>query len=174
VQNSPELNIERNELFHFDDMESLITGQRGITLTHHVLRGDITICATETRAFALALKPQPRLFEIKPSGIEIIQDTEGIGATSIVPGAGNRVGVVTEGGDTYIMDSKGIELLELPSEDATVRLVGLGSGFVVIVTQNGVWAKGDSTLRECTTANWETNFIRLEMVMSAIAGASWN
>lgn len=63
----------------------------------------------------------------------------------MVAGSANRFGVITEAGDAYLIPKGSLEpeLMELEDESA-VRMIGVGSKFEVVVTDDNVWVRGES------------------------------
>jgi hypothetical protein len=130
------------------------TGPRQIQHPLVNLATQLTLYCTEHRSFVLLDKQH--LFEIdKSTTLRIIEEVEGLGIRKVVTGNANRVAVLTEGGDVYISEprSKSFERLDLPTEDSSVRLVGLGSSFMVVVDDTGVWTQGDSEFWQSLAEN---------------------
>lgn len=104
----------------------------------------------ESRAFLHSLGPMQQLFEIvttdnkgKPCepSLTLIEDLEGMGM-EIVPGSCNRLGIITDAGEAYVLGQRSREVDPLDVGDA--RLLGLGSDFDVVVIDHKVLTKGDS------------------------------
>lgn len=107
----------------------------------------------ESRAFLHSAGPMHQLFEIIsddrgkpcPPRLELIEDLEGMDF-HIGPGARNRLGIVTTAGEAYVLDKRSVEV-ELVEAPGDVRLLGLGSDFEVVVTeQEEVFVRGSSEL----------------------------
>jgi hypothetical protein len=115
---------------------------------------------------------------VDPDRIRVVNiDVDALGFT-IIPGPKNRLGILTDTGEAYLLDSRTreLELLsparanekdsgtpdpglsatrklqedereaeeEDEDTDSGVRLLGLGSGFDVLVCSDGVWVRGES------------------------------
>ncbi|KAI9633710.1 uncharacterized protein MKK02DRAFT_38368 [Dioszegia hungarica] len=100
-----------------------------------------SLYSMESRAFLHSAGPMHQLFEIIsddrgkpcPPRLELIEDLEGM-EFHIVPGARNRLGIVTTAGEAYVLDKRSVEV-ELVEAPGDVRLLGLGSDFEVVVTE---------------------------------------
>lgn len=123
-----------------------------IPISHPALdvRYPISLFSTESRVLALSKGPLVHLFELKEDqhgqvSVHLIEDLEGLGVREVVGGSANRFGVMTEAGDAYLIPKGTIEpeLIELEDE-APVRLIGVGSKFEVVVTEDSVWVRGES------------------------------
>ena len=78
--------------------------------------------------------------------LQLVEDLQGLGILSVVAGSSNRLAVVTDAGEAFLF-SKGArrpEMIDLDGGDTTIRMVGLGSEFDVIVTDKQVWIRGES------------------------------
>lgn len=73
----------------------------------------------------------------------LVEDLEGLGVETVVPGSANRLGVITEAGDAYMINRRSLEpeLVEMEG----VRCMGVGSKHEVLVTDEAVWVRGEST-----------------------------
>jgi hypothetical protein len=77
----------------------------------------------------------PLLFEIHtleghkpcPPRLEVVSGLEGVGIKSIVPGSSNRLGVVSDAGEAWILGRRGEP--ELQEIDGDIEFLGLGSAF---------------------------------------------
>ena len=144
----------------FESLEALIADQNPTRLLHPLLNDSIptSIYAAESRVFIHTRGNAAHVLEVltdhraiglsqKPT-LQVVDDLEGLGTLSIVSGSSNRIAVVTNAGDAYLFSkgSKRPESLVLKDEeaDATVRMIGLGSEFEALVTENNVWVRGDS------------------------------
>lgn len=98
----------------------------------------------------LARGVMPLLFEINtlqghkpcPPRLEVVSGLEGVGIDSVVPGSNNRLGVVSDAGEAWILGRRGEP--ELQEVDGDVEFLGLGSAFEVIVTDAAAWVRGKS------------------------------
>jgi hypothetical protein len=77
--------------------------------------------------------------------VHLIEDLEGLGIQRLIAGSANRFGVITEAGDAYLIPKGSLEpeLMELEDESA-VRMIGVGSKFEVVVTEDNIWVRGQS------------------------------
>ena len=147
----------------FESLEALIADERPTRLVHPLLNDSTptSIYAAESRVFIHTRGNAAHVLEVltdhraiglsQTPTLQIVDDLEGLGNLTIVPGSSNRLAVVTEAGDAYLFSkgSKRPELLVLKDEDAqvTIRMIGLGSEFEAVVTDDNVWVRGDS---ECS------------------------
>jgi hypothetical protein len=98
----------------------------------------------------LARGVMPLLFEIHtleghkpcPPRLEVVSGLEGVGIKSIVPGSSNRLGVVSDAGEAWILGRRGEP--ELQEIDGDIEFLGLGSAFEVVVTDAAAWVRGKS------------------------------
>lgn len=132
--------IPGHRLVHFASLAHLIRGDEPQQLHHPTLRHPLSLYAMESRTFALSSGSMSLLYEIVaehrgnvcPPRLALVQGLEGLGIVSVVPGPCNRLGVVTDVGDVYILEKRSLEPELVDIED--VRLLGLGSDFDVVVT----------------------------------------
>lgn len=121
------------------------------------LTQSISLHSTESRVLLHVRGTLPHVFELRedPKGavsVHLIEDLEGLGITSVVAGWANRFAVLTEAGDAYLIPRGTMprgtvepELLDLSEEDdSTIRMIGVGSNFEVVVTDEHVWIRGQS------------------------------
>ena len=100
--------------------------------------------ATESRVLALSKGALGHVFELDYKGsVTLVEDLEGLGVETVVPGSANRLGVITEAGDAYMINRRSLEpeLVEMEG----VRCMGVGSKHEVVVTEENVWVRGEST-----------------------------
>jgi hypothetical protein len=111
--------------------------------------------ATENKVFLVSGSGR-HLFQItEENTLSIVEEVEGLGLAHVVCGTSNTLGLVMDSGDAYTWEARASRptLLELPRKDTSVRLLGVGSRFLVIVADDGVWTKGDS--KSCgVSAEW--------------------
>jgi hypothetical protein len=126
-------------IHQFDNISSAISGRHASVITHPALMGPIHLFALESRCFVAT---DAHLFELEENRLRLIEETEGF-AFEVIPGRRNRLGIITNAGDAYVLDTrdKGLTPLEI---DDDVRLLGLGSDFEVVVTQSKVLSRGCS------------------------------
>lgn len=139
-------------IIRYQSFQDFVNDTAGTTVTHPAFdfTHPVSLYATESRLLVLFGGPLSHVFEVTedPKGeitVLLVEDLEGVGVTSVVPGSANRFTLLTEAGDAYLI-SKGTiepELLEIDDE-SPVRLMGLGSKFEVLVTEQSVWVRGDS------------------------------
>lgn len=131
-------------VLHFATIEDLMNGEPDTRHTHPLLK-DAQLYAMDSRCFVRA---QSHLFEVDKSGLRLIEDVEGLGIRRVIPGRRNRLGVITDAGEAYVIDTKAkeAEVLELGPEDEDVEIkhLGLGSDFEVVVTADKVMTRGSS------------------------------
>ncbi len=152
---------EGKALVMFATLDALTADTSPVQLSHPLLDVSIptSIFAAESRIFVHTRGTASHVFEVltdhrvvalsqKPT-LQLIEDLEGLGISSIIPGSNNRLAVVTDAGDAYLF-SKGAKRPELLAiqerSEATVRMIGLGSEFEVLVTEDEVWVRGESEL----------------------------
>ncbi|WVF67249.1 hypothetical protein IAT40_001997 [Kwoniella sp. CBS 6097] len=144
----------------------------GIKLDHPLLKKnkDIKLYATESRAFILiSTRHLLEIIDLRsvPGGsggegkeLRLIEEVEGVGIKAFIPGSANRAGVLTEGGEAWLLPARGDpELLEIGngnrSEDGDgdrgsddvgeeVRLMGVGADFEVVDTDRAVYVRGSN------------------------------
>jgi hypothetical protein len=142
-------------LFHFESFDALLTNKAPKPLTHPLLNlSCLELHATETRAFVLCGGAMQILLEIVtvdghkpcPPRLEPVQGLEGMGIASIIPGSSNRLGVVTDAGEAWLLGRRGPP--ELLRVEGDVQLLGIGSAFEIAVTETSVFVRGNS---ECTS-----------------------
>jgi len=134
------------QVSHFKTFDDFMIYADSTTITHPLLNTVSSLHATESRVFALSSGPLVHLLEIDSKGsVKLVEDLEGLGVESIVPGSANRIAVVTEAGDAYLIHNRSLEpeLLEVEDESA-VRFVGVGSKHEIVVTEDNVWVRGES------------------------------
>jgi hypothetical protein len=127
----------------FDDF---MTNADSIPSTHPLLNTVSSLHATESRVFALSNGPLVHLLEIdSKSSVKLVEDLEGLGVETVILGSANRIAVITEAGDAYLLPNRSVvpELLEVEDE-AAVRFVGVGSKHEIVVTEDNVWVRGES------------------------------
>ena len=132
-----------------------MAGKEGSQISHPAfdLTQSLSLYATESRVLLFSRGALPHVFELKTdqygqTSVLLIDDLEGLGVTDVIAGAGNRFGIITESGDAYAVNKGSIEVepIELENEEGGVRLMGVGSKFEVVVTEQNVWIRGDSEL----------------------------
>lgn len=126
---------------HYASLDALMEDEEDYSHSHHHFDA-VTLHAMESRCFVQA---HNHLFEVLPVGLRLVEEIEGLGIKSIVTGRRNRLGILTEAGDAYILDTKAKEpsLVELEEEEE-VRFIGLGSDFDLVVTESKVLTRGSS------------------------------
>ncbi|RSH91385.1 hypothetical protein EHS25_009684 [Saitozyma podzolica] len=138
---------EQGDTYTFQD---LLETAAGTPLAHPLLPlSNLELYATESRAFVLARGVMPLLFEIHtleghkpcPPRLEVVSGLEGVGIKSIVPGSSNRLGVVSDAGEAWILGRRGEP--ELQEIDGDIEFLGLGSAFEVVVTDAAAWVRDD-------------------------------
>lgn len=130
----------------FNTIEDLMASVNQTIIAHPLLNQVSALLATDSRIFALTQGPLCHLLEISASGsAKLVEDLEGLGLVSTIPGSANRLAVITEAGDAYMIPNRSLEpdLLEIEDE-STVRFVGVGSKHEVVVTEENVWVRGES------------------------------
>ena len=135
---------------HFETLGDLMVNANPIPISHPLLSSISTLHATESRVFALSNGPLVHLLEIdSKASVKLVEDLEGLGVEVVIPGSANRLGVITEAGDAYLVHNRSVvpELLELEDESA-VRFVGVGSKHEIVVTEDNVWVRGESESSE--------------------------
>lgn len=143
----------------FESFEALIADVNPIRLSHPLLDPSLptSIYAAESRVFVHIQGNAEHVLEVltdhRAGGVsqtptlQLIEDLEGLGIQTIVPGSSNRLAVITSAGDAYLFSrgAKRPELLKLEDDsEAIVRIVALGSEFEVLVTDDAVWVRGES------------------------------
>lgn len=134
------------QVSHFKTFDDFMINADSTTITHPLLNTVSSLHATESRVFALSSGPLVHLLVIDSKGsVKLVEDLEGLGVESIVPGSANRLAVITEAGDAYLIHNRSLvpELLDLEDESA-VRFVGVGSKHEIVVTEDNVWVRGES------------------------------
>lgn len=125
-------------------MACLLRNEEARPITHHIFTPNTPrrLYATENRAFVQTAGSLPHLCEIIDDHVSIIDEFEGLGLRFVTAGTANRLAVVTDGGDAYLPHRNApIELIDL---DEPVEMVGIGSRFEIVVTQQSVWVRGQS------------------------------
>jgi hypothetical protein len=131
---------------YFKTFDDYMTNADSIPITHPLLNTISSLRATESRVFALSTGPLVHLLEIdSKSSVKLVENLEGLGVESVIPGSANRIAVITEAGDTYLIHNRSLmpELLEL-EDDSAVRFMGVGSKHDIVVTEDNVWVRGES------------------------------
>lgn len=126
---------------HFASINDLLEGNPDYSHSHGLF--DLArLYAMESRCFVEA---QNHLFEVTRSEIRLLEELEGLGIARIITGRRNRLGIITEASEAYILETKVKEPVLLELEDTEeIRLIGLGSDFDVVVTDNQVLTRGVS------------------------------
>ena len=135
---------------HFETLGDFMINANPIQISHPLLSSISTLHATESRVFALSNGPLVHLLEIdSKASVKLVEDLEGLGVEVVIPGSANRLGVITEAGDAYLVHNRSVvpELLDLEDESA-VRFVGVGSKHEIVVTEDNVWVRGESEFSE--------------------------
>jgi hypothetical protein len=133
-------------VYHFISIDAFMASTDPMPITHPLLKSASSLYATDSRVFTLTSGPLVHLLEIKSDGsVKLVEDLEGLGIESVIAGSANRLAVITEAGDAYLINNRSIEpeLLEL-EDDSAVRFVGVGSKHEVVVTGENVWVRGES------------------------------
>jgi len=134
------------QVSHFKTFDDFMIYADSTTITHPLLNTVSSLHATESRVFALSSGPLVHLLEIDSRGsVKLVEDLEGLGVETVIPGSTNRIAVVTDAGDAYLIHNRSLmpELLELEDESA-VRFVVVGSKHEIVVTEDIVWVRGES------------------------------
>ncbi|GFZ50948.1 hypothetical protein JCM24511_08706 [Saitozyma sp. JCM 24511] len=154
-------------LSHFTSLADLLETAAGTSMAHPLLPlSNLELYATESRAFVLARGVMPLLFEIHtleghkpcPPRLEVVSGLEGVGIASIVAGSSNRLGVVSDAGEAWILGRRGEP--ELQEVDGDIEFLGLGSAFEVVVTDAAAWVRGKNDFGQLgirdqdTTEDW--------------------
>lgn len=120
------------------------------TLSHPLLDSAfyITVFTTESRIFVLLGLQITHLLELEPDNtLRLVEELEGIQIKAIRPGSRNRLAILSEGGDAYLIDSRsqGAELVNVPLDhDEVIRHYAVGSEHEVVVTDRHAWVRGAS------------------------------
>ena len=130
---------ESGAIYRYGSFESAVSGPHNFKITHPTLTKAIRLFALESRCFAAT---DSHLFEIDEDCLRLIEATEG-SDFEVIPGRRNRLGIVTDAGDAYVLDAREKEPTPLELDD-NVRLLGLGSDFEVVVTDTRVLSRGSS------------------------------
>jgi hypothetical protein len=131
---------------HFKTFDDFLNNADSKPITHPLLNTVSSLHATESRVLALSSGPLVHLLEIDSrSSVKLVEDLEGLGVESVIPGSANRIAVITEAGDAYLIHNRTLlpELLEI-EDDSAVRFVGVGSKHEIVVTEDNVWVRGES------------------------------
>nr|XP_018261041.1 uncharacterized protein I303_06758 [Kwoniella dejecticola CBS 10117]OBR83199.1 hypothetical protein I303_06758 [Kwoniella dejecticola CBS 10117] len=153
------ITMQDDQLFRFESLEDLMQGTNRFGLVEGFPHCATTkqLVATESRAFILVNGPAPLLYEIKdvrslppkstkstdPVILQYVTGFEVAGKLALVPGCGNRLGVVTELGEAYILPpTRERELILFDDED--VRLMGLGVDSEIVVTDRNIYVRGST------------------------------
>ena len=133
-----------------------MSGIKQANISHPVLdrASAISLYATETRVFVLAHSSSPYLFELEaegtsqpPQGFRVVEGLDGLGIKCVKPGTRDRLMVVTDGDEAFLIDARTKEPRLVPlslCEDETISMVGLGSDFEIIVTDKRFLIRGTS------------------------------
>jgi len=143
----------------FQNMEQMMANIDPTPISHPLLGSICSLYATESRIFGLTSGPLTHVLEIDEKGsVKLVEDLEGLGIKSVVAGSGNRLGVITEAGDAYLINRRSMEpkLLEIEDESA-VRFLGVGSRHEVVVTEENVWVRGESESSDMAEADEQTS-----------------
>jgi hypothetical protein len=137
---------------YFKTFDDFMINADSIPITHPLLNTVSSLHATESRVFALSNGPLVHLLEIdSKSSVKLVEDLEGLGVESVIPGSANRLAVITDAGDAYLVHNRSLmpELLEV-EDDSAVRFVGVGSKHEIVITEDNVWVRGESkSLKLC-------------------------
>jgi hypothetical protein len=131
---------------YFKTFDEFMINGDSIPILHPLLNTVSNLYATESRVFVLSIGPLVHLLELDSKGsVKLVEDLEGLGVEFVIPGSANRIAVITEAGDTYLIHNRSLmpELLEL-EDDSAVRFVGVGSKHEIVVTEDNVWVRGES------------------------------
>ncbi|WVQ77460.1 hypothetical protein IAR50_007146 [Cryptococcus sp. DSM 104548] len=145
-------------LFYYNSLNDLLHNHNPFgPFKHPVLRQDtpLKLYAAESTVYVLAQQGSSHVLEAvdaralppalrhtcqDPVQIQLVEELEGLGVNSIVPGSSNRFAALTEAGDAYILSPRmHLELIDVGDD---VRLVGVGSDFDVVVTEDKVFVRG--------------------------------
>lgn len=132
---------------HFKTFDEFMVNANSIPITHPLLNTVSSFYSADSRVLALSAGPLVHLLEIdSKDSVKLVEDLEGLGVETVIPGSANRMAVITEAGDAYLIPNRSVvpELLELEDESA-VRFVGVGSKHEIVVTEDNVWVRGEST-----------------------------
>ncbi|OCF43666.1 hypothetical protein I317_02416 [Kwoniella heveanensis CBS 569] len=165
--------VNDDGVYRFQSLGELLESNgegEGIRLDHPLLQGNmgaIKLYATESRAFILA--STRHLIEVvdlrsvpgeggQGTELRLVEEVEGVGIEAFVPGSGNRAGVVTKGGEAWLLPARGDpELLQVGNgtgddegdldsdgdrDGEEVRLMGVGADCEVLVTDRAVYVRG--------------------------------
>jgi hypothetical protein len=132
-------------------------------IKHPILdpQSPLTLYATESRVLALSNGPLSHVLEFDYKGsVKLVEDLEGLGVETVIAGSANRLAVVTEAGDAYLINRRTLEpeLVEIEDESA-VRYFGVGSKHEIVVTEENVWVRGESKSRSIKHADLQTIFL---------------
>lgn len=149
-----ELTID-DGLFRYNTFEDLIAGKNSTEIIHPAVdtSQDVSLYATESRVILHSESALPHLFELTTdqhgqTSVQLIDDLEGLGVVSVVPGSANRFGVITDSGDAYLIPKGSVEVEPVEvDDDSGVKLLRVGSKFEVVVTGDNVLVRGNSKLR---------------------------
>jgi hypothetical protein len=131
---------------HFKTFDDFLNNVDSKPITHPLLNIISSLCATESRVFASTNGPLVHLLEIDSSGsVKLVEDLEGLGVETVIPGSANRLSVITEAGDAYLIHNRSLipELLEI-EDDSAVSFVGVGSKHEIVVTEDNFWVRSES------------------------------
>lgn len=134
------------KVYSFKSFEDFMLNSEPTSVIHPLLASIFSLHSADTRVFGLTTGPLMHVLEIDSKGsVNLVEDLEGLGIESVNPGTANRLAVITEAGDAYLIHNRTLvpELLELEDESA-VRFVGVGSKHEVVVTEENVWVRGES------------------------------
>jgi hypothetical protein len=139
-------NTSTAKVNYFKTIDDFMVNTDPTPITHPLLNTVSSLHATESRVFSLSNGPLVHLLEIDSKGsVKLVEDLEGLGVETVIPGSANRLAVITEAGDAYLIPNRSVvpELLEVEDE-AAVRFVGVGSKHEIVVTEDNVWVRGES------------------------------
>ena len=139
-------NTSTAKVNYFTTIDDFMVNTDPTPITHSLLNTVSSFHTTESRVFALSNGPLVHLLEIDSKGpVKLVEDLEGLGVETVIPGSANRLAVITEAGDAYLIHNRSLmpEFLDLEDE-AAVRFVGVGSKHEIVVTEDNVWVRGES------------------------------
>ena len=141
-------------MYRFETWDDFMSNSNPSEIKHPILdrQPPSSLYATESRVLALSKGALGHVFELDYKGsVTLVEDLEGLGVETVVPGSANRLGAITEAGDAYMINRRSLEpeLVEMEG----VRCIGVGSKHEVVVTEEVVWVRGESTSRTAKHAN---------------------
>ena len=131
---------------YFKTFDEFMINADPIPIAHPLLNTVSNLYAAESRVFVLSSGPLVHLLQIDSKGsVKLVEDLEGLGVDTVIPGSANRLAVITDAGDAYLIHNRSLmpELLDLEDTSA-VRFVGVGSKHEIVVTEDNVWVRGES------------------------------